>query len=81
MLQQVSERGVNNMFIEEMEILIECKRLVEDMLDEKMLKAEYMDKCGKDPSFLESEIERLQMALNGKRAKKVMGYGRFNKED
>jgi predicted Ser/Thr protein kinase len=69
------------MFIEEMEILIECKRLVEDMLGEKQTMAEYMEKCGKDPSFMESEIERLQMALSGKRAKKTMGYGRFNKED
>lgn len=69
------------MFIEEMEILIECKRLVEDMLGEKQTMAEYMEKCGKDPSFMESEIERLQMALSGKRAKRVMGYGRFNKEE
>lgn len=69
------------MFIEEMEILIECKRLVEDMLGEKQIMAEYMEKRGKDPSFMESEIERLQMALSGKRAKKTMGYARFNKEE
>jgi hypothetical protein len=69
------------MFIEEMEILIECKRLVEDMLGEKQTMAEYMEKCGKDPSFMESEIERLQRALSGKSAKKTMGYARFNKEE
>ena len=69
------------MFIEEMEILIECKRLVEDMLGEKQSMAEYMDKCGKDPSFMQSEIERLQRTLSGKRAEKVMGYARFNKEE
>ena len=69
------------MFIEEMEILIECKRLVEDMLGEKLTMAEYMDKCGQDPSFLESEIERLQMALSGNRAKKIMSYARLNKEE
>lgn len=69
------------MFIEEMEVLIECKRLVEDMLGEKLTMAEYMEKCGKDPSFMEGEIERLQRALSGKSAKKVIGYGRFNKED
>lgn len=56
------------MFIEEMEVLIECKRLVEDLLDEKLTMAEYMDKCGKDPRFLDSEIERLQRALSGKRS-------------
>lgn len=69
------------MFIEEMEILIECKRLVEDMLGEKQTMAEYMEKCGKDPGFMASEIERLQRALSGKRAKKTMGYARFNKEE
>lgn len=69
------------MFIEEMEVLIECKRLVEDMLGEKLTMAEYMEKCGKDPSFMEGEIERLQRALSGKRAEKVMGYSRFNKEE
>ena len=56
------------MFIEEMEILIECKRLVEDMLDEKRFMAERMDRCGKDPSHLKKEIERLQRALSGKRS-------------
>lgn len=69
------------MFIEEMEILIECKRLVEDMLGEKQTMAEYMEKCGQDPGFMESEILRLQRALSGKREKKIVGYGRFNKED
>ncbi len=56
------------MFIEEMEILIECKRLVEDMLGEKQTMAEYMEKCGKDPSFMQCEIDRLQRALGGKRS-------------
>ena len=56
------------MFIEEMEILIECKRLVEDMLGEKQTMAEYMEKCGKDPGYVEKEIERLQRALGGKRS-------------
>lgn len=56
------------MFIEEMEILIECKRLVEDMLGEKQTMAERMDRCGKDPSFLKKEIERMQRALSGKRS-------------
>ena len=56
------------MFIEEMEILIECKRLVEDMLGEKQTMAEYMEKCGKDPGYVENEIERLQRALGGTRS-------------
>ena len=56
------------MFIEEMEILIECKRLVEDLLGEKQTMAEYMEKCGKDPRYVEQEIERLQRALGGKRS-------------
>lgn len=56
------------MFIEEMEILIECKRLVEDMLGVRKDMVERMEKCGKDPSFLEEEIERMQRALSGKRS-------------
>lgn len=55
------------MFIEEMEILIECKRLVEDMLGEMQTRVEYMEKCGKDPSYLKKDIERMKMALSGKR--------------
>lgn len=64
------------MFIEEMEILIECKRLVEDLLVEKKKMAEYLYKTGKDTRLLELEIARLEGALEGKR-----GYRRFNKED
>lgn len=56
------------MFIEEMEILIECKRLVEDMLGVRQDMIARMEKCGKDPSFLEEEIERMQRALSGKRS-------------
>lgn len=56
------------MFIEEMEILIECKRVVEDLLGEKQTTAEYMRKLGEDPGYMEQEIERLQRALSGKRS-------------
>ena len=42
--------------------------LVEDMLGEKQTMAERMDRCGKDPSFLKKEIERMQRALSGKRS-------------
>ena len=56
------------MFIEEMEILIECKRLVEDLLAEKVARAEYMNKCDKDSGYVEKEIERLRRALGGKRS-------------
>ena len=62
------------MFIEEMEILIECKRFVEDMLGEKQSTAEYLEKVGRDTQSVELEIERLQRVLNGKRADRVVGF-------
>lgn len=62
------------MFIEEMEILIECKRFVEDMLGEKQSTAEYLAKVGRDTQSVELEIERLQRVLNGKRADRVVSF-------
>jgi hypothetical protein len=62
------------MFIEEMEILIECKRFVEDLLCEKQSVAKYLEKVGRDTQSVEMEIERLQRVLSGKRPDRVVGF-------
>lgn len=59
------------MFIEEMQILVDCKRLVEKMLEEKKLKIEYADKCGRLEAipYLQRDIDRLEAALQGEGVK------------
>lgn len=54
------------MDIKEMEILIECKRLVEKMLWEKRSILERMDKCGKGCEAVQAQIDRMERALEGK---------------
>ena len=55
-----------NLSIEEMEILIECKRLVENMLSEKKYILERLDRVGKDASVVQASINRMERALEGK---------------
>ena len=57
---------MNNDFIEGMEILINCKRYVENRIEFLQRQIERMDACGKDPRALHSEINRMQS---------VLGYG------
>lgn len=52
--------------IKEMEILIECKRLVERLLLEKRYVLERMDKCGKNYEVVQKRIDMLERALEGK---------------
>lgn len=54
------------MDIKEIEILIECKRLVEAMRDEKIMLLKNMDKCGKETEWIQKHIARLECALQGK---------------
>ena len=54
------------MNIKEMEILIECKRLVERLLWEQRYMLERMDKCGKDCSIIQQRIDMFERALEGK---------------
>lgn len=60
------------MFIEEMQILVDCKRLVENMLEEK--KAALASYDGDKNSsvakyYIQKEIDRMEAALNGNGAK------------
>ena len=52
--------------IQEMEILIECKRLVERMLWEKKFLLDRMDKGDKGYKVVQAHIDRLERALEGK---------------
>lgn len=54
---------MNNSFVEDMEILIRCKRYVEFKLDYLSKKVEQMDACGKDTRGLKLEIARCEYAL------------------
>ena len=54
------------MDIKEMEILIECKRLVERLLCENKYILERVDKCGKNCSVVQKRIDMLERALEGK---------------
>ena len=54
------------MTIQDMTILIECKRLVETMLHEKRAMLKSMERCGKDPYWVQNHIIRLERALEGK---------------
>lgn len=56
------------MFIEEMQILVDCKRLVENMLEEKkcIIEKLHKDGRGEHDRYLQKEISRLEAALQGK---------------
>lgn len=57
---------MNNDFIEGMEILINCKRYVENRIEFLERQMEKMDECGKDPRALQSEVDRLKSVLGYK---------------
>ena len=67
------------MLIQEMEVLIECKRLVEMLLWESKRNLETMDKCGKDVSWIQKRIDMMERALEGKQP--LPYYQRFSKEN
>ena len=73
---------MNNDFIEGMEILIGCKKLVEDLIDENKYILESLEKRGADPksiNVIQNKINRYQDVLDGK---KFRGYFREQlKED
>lgn len=56
------------MFIEEMQILVDCKRLVETILEEKkyIIERLHKDGIGEYDKYLQQEINRLEAALQGK---------------
>ena len=53
------------MDIKDIEVLIECKRLVEAMLREKKYILSKMDGNGKDVRCVEKSIVRMERALQG----------------
>lgn len=59
------------MFIEEMQILVDCKRLVECMLSEKKLVAKTLHQVGleDDCKAIQKDIDRMEAALQGKGVK------------
>lgn len=52
--------------IKEIEILIECKRLVEKMLRANKYALGRMDKCDKGYTAVQAQIDRMERALEGK---------------
>lgn len=56
------------MDIKEIEVLIECKRLVEAMVKEKKHILNMMDGNGKDVRCVEKQIARMERALQGQPA-------------
>ena len=54
------------MDIKDIEVWIECKRLVEIMLCENRYILERVYKSGKDASVVQKQIARLERALEGK---------------
>ena len=53
------------MDIKDIEVLIECKRLVEAMLREKKYILKQLDSSGKDGRCVEKQIVRMERALQG----------------
>lgn len=53
------------MDIKDLEVLIECKRLVEAMLQEKKHILKQLDGNGKDVRCVEKQIARMERALQG----------------
>lgn len=54
---------MKNDFVEGMEILINCKRLVENLVRETEIKIRNVNMAGKNSYFLEEEKERYLRAL------------------
>ena len=54
------------MDIKDIEVLIECKRLVEAMLLEKEVILSKLDGNGKDVYYVKKSIARMERALQGK---------------
>ena len=54
------------MFIEEMQILVDCKRLVEALLVEKKWMLEKFPQDSQEYAFTLDQIKRMEDALNGK---------------
>ena len=57
---------MGNDFIEGMQILINCKRYVEDRIDYLDKRIEEMNRCGKDTEALQQEVNRLLRVLGEK---------------
>lgn len=57
---------MGNDFIEGMEILINCKRYVENRIDFLDKRIEQMHRYGKETGALQKEVDRLYLVLNGK---------------
>lgn len=54
------------MDIKDMEILIECKRLVERLLRGEKYILERLEQCGKDTKTVQAKIKMMERALEGK---------------
>lgn len=57
---------MSNDFIEGMQILINCKCYIEDRIEYLSGVIKKMDACGKDPTTLQNEINKLQSVLGFK---------------
>ena len=53
------------MELKDIEVLIECKRLVETMLREKKYILKQLDGTGKDVRCVQRDINRMERALEG----------------
>jgi hypothetical protein len=60
---------MDNNFVLGMEILINCKHLVEDLLAEKKRLLKHLETSGKlkQAQIVQAQIDRLQRVLNGER--------------
>lgn len=60
---------MDNNFVTGMEILINCKYLVEDLLEEKKLILKRLEKSGKVEHIpmIQAQIDRFQRVLDGER--------------
>lgn len=60
---------MDNNFVAGMEILINCKHLVEDLLEEKKLVLKRLEESGKveHMHMIQAQIDRFQRVLNGER--------------
>lgn len=54
---------MNNDFIEGMEILINCKRYIENRIDVLDKNIERMNRCGKDTMALQKEVNQMLAVL------------------